>query len=95
MAFDQVRFEDQGLFLGPGDDGLEGNNFFNQQRCFRIRECRPVKIGRQPFFEGNGLADVKDLPVDIFHQVDPRSKGGSAQLHAKGGQMIFLCIFGW
>jgi len=63
MAFDQVRFEDQGLFLGPGDDGLEGNNFFNQQRCFRIRGCRTVKIGRQPFFQGNGLADVEDLLV--------------------------------
>ena len=73
MFFDEVGFENQSLDLIVDNDEFEVRNIFDQPTRFRILMAARLKILPDAVAEIFRLADVYDLAVRIFVQVDARS----------------------
>src|SRR5262245_20710187 len=69
VALDQVRFEDQRLGLGVGDDELEVNNARDQLLRLGVHHARVLKILAHPVAQVLRLADIEDLALRVLVKV--------------------------
>src|SRR5215510_16481504 len=69
VALDQVRFEDQGLGFGVGDDELEVNNARHQLQRLGVHRARVLEVLPHPVAQVLRLADIDDLALRVLVKV--------------------------
>jgi hypothetical protein len=66
VHFDEIVFQDIGLFFCIGDDGFDVRDFLQHRQSFHIFVSRPLEIGIHPMFDVPCLPHIEDNSLVIF-----------------------------
>ena len=83
VAADEVRFENKRFGLVRGRYPVDGVELRQHDRDLGAGIMRVRKIGTHPAPEVDGLSDIDQLAIRIFHEIDARSLGEAGDLEDK------------